>query len=462
MTFFQYVILLIGFAALARLAQRIRFMNSVAPGAVGLAAKQLCSLVYVCGLEPGLARSLYIDKLVSPLNIPLAVDYDSSLRRVTVTSFGIWSATAEMREGLGCTLIAHLDDDPALPAVELPLVQDKSLKHAADEELCNAFDQGAVDNALDRMFSPEHDTLAVVVLHRGKLMAERYATGIDSSTPLPGWSTAKSLTATLVGLLVERGCLDVNQPSVVPEWRGRTDGSDSVTLDHLLRMTSGLDVVEDQSGADPNTRMLFVEPDAAAFAAKRGLKAAPGTQWEYMSGSTVLASRVVFEASGGTLESNQRFIREALLMPLGASSFILESDTAGTFIGSSFAIATAYDWAKFGQLYLDDGVWDEKRLLPQGWREYVTRHTPQSGANSYGAGFWTIEHSDLEGLPKDTFYANGFQGQYVIVVPSRSLVIVRLGASLGPTGIWEFVEDLISAMKGKVDESDRLHQARPS
>ena len=119
---------------------------------------------------------------------------------------------------------------------------------------------------------------------------------------------------------------------------------------------------------------------------------------------------------------------------------------AGTFIGSSYALATAHDWAKFGQLYLNDGVWEGDRLLPEGWRDYVTRHTPESGDNSYGAGFWTVEHSGLDNLPQDTFYANGFQGQYVIVVPSHSLVVVRLGASLGPDGIWQLLEDFISAM----------------
>ena len=203
-----------------------------------------------------------------------------------------------------------------------------------------------------------------MVLHQGKVIAERKADGITQSTPLPGWSMAKSLTATLAGLLVKRGKLNLNQPGIVPEWRNNTDGSQLVTLDHLLRMTSGLDVVEDQSGTDPNSRMLFIEPDAAAFATKRGIKHAPGTHWEYMSGSTILACRAIFEAAGGTLESSQKFYREALIIPLGAASFKFETDAAGTFIGSSYAIATPHDWAKFAQLYLNDGIWEGERLLP--------------------------------------------------------------------------------------------------
>lgn len=413
---------------------------------IGYAAKQLCSLVYISELEPEKAKSLYIDPVISHLNVDLSIKYDHPHRRVTVSNLGSLSATAEMREGLGCTLTSS-NGSSHLPAIELPTVENKPLERVSQQDLAQNFDKLALDRALERAFIPEHNTLAVLVLHRGMLAAERYAAGIDANTVLPGWSMAKSITATLVGLLVKRGLIDVHQPGIVPEWRGSADGRDSVTLDHLLRMTSGLDLVEDQSGADPNSQMLFVESDAAAFAASRGLKFSPGSHWEYMSGNTILACRAIFEATGGTLGSSQIFYREAFMKPLGAPSFILETDAAGTFIGSSYALATTRDWSKFGQLYLDDGVWESKRLLPEGWREYVTKHTPESGDNSYGAGFWTVEHSALSGLPSDTFYANGFQGQYVIVVPSHSLVVVRLGASHGLDGTWQLLKDLISAVK---------------
>lgn len=437
----------VGFVLLVGLLFGTRFVLEAAPGGVGLAAKQLCSLVYVSGFEPERAQSLYVDDAVSPLSIALSAEYDDARRRVTTTGVGLWSATAEARDGIGCTLTTALDDDETpLTAVKLPAVRAQPLRHAAPGEVARSFDRGVVDLALEQAFAPEHNTMAVVVLHEGEVVAERYAAGIDFTTPLPGWSMAKSVTATLVGLLVERGQLELDQPGVVPEWRDNTDGGEMVTLDHLLRMTSGLDLVEDQSGADPNTQMLFTEPDAAAYAAGRGLKGEPGTRWAYMSGSTVLVSRAVVDATGGTLESSQRFLREALLEPLGASSFVLEPDPAGTFIGSSFVLASAHDWAKLGQLYLDDGVWDGERLLPEGWRDYVTRHTPESGDNSYGAGFWTAEHRSQSPSPADAFYANGFQGQYLIVIPSRSLVVVRLGASHGPTGVGDLVGSLVSAM----------------
>lgn len=414
---------------------------------LGFAAKQLCSLVYVSGFEPELAKSLYIDPVLTNLDQDITVDFDSSRHKVTTSCPGSHSATAEMRNGIGCTITTKLSEEFRLAEIELPGVQDIPLEKATPKEIAKHFDQNAVEAALNRVFSPSHNTLAVVILHQGKLVTEKYAEGIDSTTPLPGWSMAKSITATIAGLLVKRGKLDINEPGIVPEWRDNTDGSELVTLDHLLRMTSGLDVLEDQTGADPNSRMIFVEPDAAAFAAKRGIKHTPGTHWEYMSGNTILACRAIFKATGGTLESSQRFYREAFMKPLGAQNFFFETDASGTFIGSSYALATARDWAKFGQLYLNDGVYQGAQLLPEGWRDYVIKHTQESGANSYGAGFWTVEHTNLDNLPQDTFYANGFQGQYTIVIPSCSLVIVRLGASLGPDGVWQMVEDLVSSMQ---------------
>ena len=279
-----------------------------------------------------------------------------------------------------------------------------------------------------------------------KLVAERYATDIDASTVLPGWSMAKSVTATLVGLLVERGRLDIHQPGIVPEWRSGTDGRELVTLDHLLRMTSGLDVVEDQSGADPNSRMLFVEPDAAAYAASRGIKHPPGTHWEYMSGSTVLACRADFRSRRRHVGKQPAVLSRSFYE--AARCFQLCSGNGRGWV-HSLAHPMRWQPLTIGQSSANSISMmvsgKERRLLPEGWREYVTRHTPESGANSYGAGFWTVEHSNLDYLPQDTFYANGFQGQYVIVIPSRSLVIVRLGASLGPDGIWQLLEDLISA-----------------
>lgn len=421
-----------------------RFVLRAAPGGAGFAAKHLCSLVYYSKLKPERARALYVDDAVYPLSLALTVSYDDVGRRVRVTGFGIWSAEARMRDGLGCTLTTALPEGTELQTLRLRKVIDVPLRALPPDAVSMTFDDEALERALQRIFNEGRSTLAVVIMHQGNLVADRYAPGITQDTPLPGWSMAKSLTATLTGVLVRRGDLDVWAAGAIPAWQQDATGA-GVTLDQLLRMTSGLDLLEDQSGADPNTQMLFTEPDAAAYAADRGLQETPGSHWEYMSGSTVLVARAVVNASGGTLQTSQQFMREGLFGPLGAASFVMEPDLAGTFIGSSFALADAHDWAKLGQLYLNDGVWNGQRLLPENWRDYVVRHTPQSGTASYGAGFWTMERAENRLVPPDIFYASGFQGQTVAVVPSRELVIVRLGAGY-PSGIWPLVADVIAAL----------------
>ena len=175
-----------------------------------------------------------------------------------------------MRDGLGCTLTT-IGSDSQLPVVKLPTVQDKPIKRASLEELANAFDIKAVDEALERAFTPQHHTLAVAVLHRGRLAAERYAADIDADTVLPGWSMAKSMTATLVGLLVERGRLDVHQPGIVPEWRSGKDGGDQVTLDHLLRMTGGLMFWRISPALILIPRCYSLNPMRLLIAANRGI-----------------------------------------------------------------------------------------------------------------------------------------------------------------------------------------------
>ena len=427
-------------AAGALLLVGARFVAAAGAAGTGFAAKQLCSLVFYSKIDPARARELYVDPVVVPLNWMLTASYDASRREVSVTSFRLFRARARMRDGLGCTLTTHLDEEGSLPPVELPPIADKPLVRATAADTTSV-DMTEIDAAIADGFEPEHNTLAVTILHRGRIVAERYAAGISAETPLPGWSMAKSVTATLVGILVGQHRLDLHAPGAVQAWQSAADARSRVTLDQLLRMTSGMDVVETQSGADSVSQMLFVAPDAAAFVAGHSLEAPPGEVWEYSSGSTVLVAKIVVDTAGGAMHDSQLFMRRHLFAPLGLSTFVFEPDSAGTFIGSSFAFASAHDWAKLGQLYLDDGTWEGRRLLPEGWRDYVTRVTPASGEARYGAGFWRPAR-DIK-LPADTFYASGFQGQYVLVIPSRELVIVRLGAS--NSGVWRLAERVANA-----------------
>jgi CubicO group peptidase (beta-lactamase class C family) len=288
-----------------------------------------------------------------------------------------------------------------------------------------------LDSALEWAFAepdPKHlrRTRAVVILRDGKIVAERYAEGFDQDMPLPGWSMAKSAVNALVGILVGQGKLDLSAPAPVPEWQGAGDPRREITLGQLMKMTSGLEFLEKASHPFSDvTKMLLTTPDAAAYAANKPLEAKPGTRWNYASGTTNIISRIIRAALGETCYL--QFPRLALFEPLGMGSARFEADASGTFVGSSFLYASARDWAKFGQLYCQDGVWKGKRMLPEGWVSQST--TPAASGQQYGAHFWLViqQENRLQSLPADAFHAIGYEGQCVSIIPSLQLVVVRLG-----------------------------------
>jgi CubicO group peptidase (beta-lactamase class C family) len=250
----------------------------------------------------------------------------------------------------------------------------------------------------------------------------------------------------------------VHDSAPVAAWSDPDDPRHSITPDQLLRMTSGLALAESGTPWSPVARMLYLERDMAGFAAAAGLDAAPGSEWRYTSGSTLLLSGILRHAAGGGAEDVLAFARRELFDPLGMRSAVLELDAVGTPVGSTYLLASARDWARFGLLYLDDGVVAGRRILPEGWVRYSTTPTLDTG---YGAGFWTnrvpgrIPWSPVSwgipGAPTDTFFARGLLGQYVVVVPSRRLVVARLGASAGPDGDIDGVGRLITGVLRALD-----------
>jgi CubicO group peptidase (beta-lactamase class C family) len=241
---------------------------------------------------------------------------------------------------------------------------------------------------------------------------------------------AKSVTHALAGLLVLDGKLDLHAPADVPEWRSAGDPRGAVTLDQLLRMSSGLKFTEAYVPGEPSDviEMLFGtgQADTAAFAASFPLAHPPDDFFSYSSGTTNIVSRCLARALGGSGAAFEAFMRERLFDPLGMTSATARFDAAGTFIGSSFVFATARDFARFGQLYRQDGVWEGRRLLPEGWVRYARTPTfQQEGCidGPYGAHWWL----DLAG--PGSFSANGYEGQYIVVSPHRDLVLVRHGVT---------------------------------
>jgi len=266
-------------------------------------------------------------------------------------------------------------------------------------------------------------THALVLIWRGRLVYERYGAEHGPDSTLISWSVAKSFLHALVGILVRDGKLDPAARAAVPQWQSPGDARAAITLDQLLRMSSGLHWREDyvDSQASDVIEMLFGsgKDDVADFAAHFPLAQRPDTAWCYSSGTSNLVSAIAGRAIGG---DTAEFLRRELFSRLGMASATARSDTAGTWIGSSFVFATARDFARFGLLYLRDGVWEGERILPEGWADYARRVTPGS-AGEYGAHWW------LPAMGEGMFSANGYRGQYVFVAPARDVVAVRLGES---------------------------------
>lgn len=303
-----------------------------------------------------------------------------------------------------------------------------------------SFDRARCEQALETAFSDAAlekmgETHAFLAVKGGQVVLERYAEGRDASTTFPSWSKAKSITHALIGILVRDGKIDLHAPADVPEWQSENDPRRAITLDQLLRMSSGLKFAEDyvDAGVSDVIEMLFGagSEDVAAHAASFPLEHAPDTFWNYSSGTSNIVARCAARALGKSGDAFQDWMFKELFNPIGMTSPLPKSDAAGTFIGSSFCYATARDFARFGLLYMRDGVWNGQRILPEGWADYARTptKTPPDEPMGYGAHWWL----GLAG--PESFSANGYEGQFTVCVPSLDLIMVRHGKSeAGPKG----------------------------
>lgn len=421
-------------------------LSRLAPIATGYAAKALCSGVFVSGRPAASVIDVDIMAGVHPLLKLVRPSIDPEHHRAVATFAGFAEREADFRPGLGCTLA--LGPSPGTLPAALPALPDPPPAQPAPATPPAGIDADKLRTALDRAFDEPDParprrTRAVVVMWRGQVIAERYAPGISADTPLPGWSMTKTVTAALVGMLVAQHKLSPDASALLPEWRGNGDPRAAITLDELLRMTSGLRFNEDYD--DPLSDvavMLFTQPDTARFASAKPLVATPGTRWDYSSGTSAIVARVMREAMGGSEADYLAFPRRALFAPLDMRSAVFEPDASGTLGSPSYLYASARDWAHFGQLLLQDGEWNGQRRLPQGWVRYLTRATPLSPRQEFGAHLWVKVPEPFNdrdphaiAMPADAFHAVGHEGQFVSVVPSRQLVVVRLGLSR-PESAW--------------------------
>jgi CubicO group peptidase (beta-lactamase class C family) len=443
--------------------------------ATGLISHTLCSETFVAGLDPTQAMAEIFQTMPGVRRVLPLLRYhvDRTDRSVTVSLRGRFTSRAVAQEGIGCRLEfpAMANVPIAVPPAagrlvaptrgEVPAAVGADIAGAVVVEPTSQTMRGILDRAFaEPPAGPRRGTKAVIVMHEGRIVAERYAPGYSIETPMLGWSMTKSVTSALVGILVRQGKLSVTAPAPVSAWRNPSDPRHAITIEHLLRMTSGLALDETNSGFDPSSRMLFTQPDMAAFAESASLSAAPGTRWHYSSPSTLILSRIVTDAVGGKAEDVRRLAETELFGPLGMHRVTLEFDAPGTPIGSSYMYATARDWARFGLLYANDGVAGGRRILPEGWVDFSASPTPGS-RDGYAAGFFTnrgpAEFARARvrgGMPADSFFASGTQGQRIVVAPSARLVVVRLGRSqdwetFDIRGLMQLVADANVALNGR-------------
>ena len=423
----------------------------------GTIAHQLCSQSFISGVPQDITRNELLPNLVGPAMRLAHYDEDDSAGTVDASLLFV-HAHAKYQKGWGCRL-EFGEPMTALPSPQ-PLAPFAPRLAGAPHIDANGdgsaparpvvITSPAMAAALAREFTDTPDAdprhvKAVVILKDGHIVAERYAEHYGPETSVMSFSVSKSITNALLAILVRQGRLDMNKPVAVREWQTPGDPRARIRADDLLRMASGLDAKEGGSGLDPANQMFYNRNDMAAYAATRPLKIAPATEWEYTSVNTLLLDRLAGDIIGGGPQGVRDFAERELFRPLGMKGVTMEFDGAGTFLGASHLYATARDFARFGELYLNDGIApDGHRLLPEGWVAYSRRSTLGS---PYGAGFWTNDgpsdfaaHNVAQGFPKDGYFASGNGGQRIYIIPSAHIVMVRFGYSRQPS--FGLAEDL--------------------
>lgn len=441
----------------------------LAPVGNGYTAKYLCSHVFTSGQDPEEAMELFIEP-VNPLfrAVRYRVDYEQKEASAWFPGF-LRPATAVYREGCGCTLLVDGARESLMQQaegleIERPLLKDTlwpAGKRVDFRNIPSNIDIDKLNERLRREFEettsdPNEmiNTLAIVVAYRDRIIAEQYRPGIDAETPLLSWSASKSITSALAGRLVQTKGLDIHQPAGFPEWEN--DERKAITIGQLLRMESGLAFDERYAPFADAVEMLYQSPDMGAYALDKPLAAAPGTQWSYSSGTTNILAKILLRETGGNFRSLEEFAHKEFFSKLGMTTAVFEHDEHGAFVGSSYFYASPRDWLRFALLYKNKGLWNGEQLLPEGWVDYSLTPTPHAPDGRYGAQIWLnagAPGSDerlLPRLPKGLFAFEGFQDQWIVVIPSWDLMVARFGVTNG--GNWS-VEELILGILEAIDYS---------
>lgn len=413
-------------------------------------AHNLCAGMWIVGRVYRRSPEQILDEDVRPFTLfswepDFVYAIDSVRHRVTVTAPGAAARTAVYTGDQGCAILPHGDTAlhfrpvPVVRRLPDPRSQDWPMGDRNASASFPDVDAGALRAALDwALAQSEHRTRAIVVLFRGKIVAERYAPGWNGDTPQIGWSQGKSVTAALLGVLVAQGAIDVNDTAPIPEWHGRGDARAGLRVRDLMHMSSGLDFLYATNFGpaaftreNKHLRVYSDGLDVFAFAVNNRLAFAPGTHWSYQNSDPLALGRIIRDRVVARRERYLAFPQRALFDRIGVRSAVLETDAWGNFILSGYDYMSARDWARFGLLHLRNGAWDGDQILPRDWTTFVTTPAPAAARESYGALFWLNRGGELEGIPRDAYWADGAMGQYTLIIPSRDVVLVRIGPSGG-------------------------------
>ena len=295
---------------------------------------------------------------------------------------------------------------------------------------------GKVQEAVDAAFDPAGMTAAFVVTYKGRIIAERYGEHITSTTPLESWSMGKSLSGTLMGILIKQGAYTLEQPAPIPEWQTPGDPRAKIRIMDILHMSSGLRIIApqdpdyDEKGPYPDHLYLYTgSVDSFKYAATRPLQWPPNTVGRYRNTDPVLTNYLIRLAVEKRNEDYHSFPQRALFDKIGIRTMVLDTDPYGNFLTHGYELGSGRDWARIANLYLQDGVWNGERILPEGYAKFVSTLAPAweaDGRPIYGGLFWLNGDSTFP-APKDAFYMRGVGGQTVLMIPSHQLAIVRLG-----------------------------------
>ena len=432
---------------------------TVFPAISGYGSKNLCSAVYLQHRNP-------VDVIKEDLgDFPLSLgtftvnEKDSS---VTGSVWGLAKRKTIYRNGIGCTIINDLTEEEIrkqqfiLPAK--PIVNGDTTAWPYGDKLPDTIPvninkeklEVAVNNVMNEKTADGQTVYsrAVLVIYDGNIVAEKYAPGFDKSKVMLGWSMSKSFTSAMIGILVKKNKLSVDAEAPVAAWANTK--KQKITLKHLLQQTTGLDYTEIYTRPSSVTKMLFSKGDMAAYAESLALKHEPGTVFNYSGGNSNILSKIIRQTVGE--KDYAAFPYNELFYKINAYSFLMEPDASGTYIGSSYSYATARDFARFGLLYYNDGVWNGEQILPTNWVKESIQPSAADKLKQYGYQFWLNGYSIKDAskrrfpdVPADMFFADGYGGQDIYIIPSEKLVVVRLGLH----GINEnkFLKEVIESMK---------------